>query len=488
MYSLAFIGVTSFFLALLVTPPWRNLARRRGWMDQPDRTRHLHGHPIPRLGGVPIAVAYLGALGLLLALPLAGSHIVATALPLASRIFPAAALVFVLGLADDLRGLKPWQKLAGQVLAACLAFSGGVQVTAVAGFPVPAWLSLPLTLFWLVGCSNAFNLIDGVDGLAAGAGLFATVTILMGALLSGNVPLALASVPLAGALLGFLRYNFNPASIFLGDSGSLTVGFLLGCYGVLWSQKSATVLGMAAPLMALAVPLLDTAVAIARRFLRGQRIFEGDRGHMHHRLLDRGLTPRKVALLIYAACGLAAVLSLLASVSRGSFRGVVIVLFCAAAWIGVQHLGYVEFGVAGRMFIDGAFRRHLNSQLALQDFENSMAGARSYQERWRAIREACLQLGFTHAEMRIGGLRFAESLLEANGNETWDIQIPLGDGGYLRLARCFGGALTPTVLVPFAEAVHKHFRVDGRSAKPDLSLGEVEEAPRRSTAAAAGGR
>ena len=186
---------------------------------------------------------------------------------------------------------------------------------------LPGWLGLAVTALWLVGCSNAFNLIDGVDGLAVGAGLFATVTILLGALLNGNVRLALATMPLAGALAGFLRYNFNPASVFLGDSGSLTVGFLLGCYGVLWSQKSATMLGMTAPLMALAVPLIDTGVAVARRFLRGQPIFSADARHIHHRLLARGLTPRKVALLLYGACGVAAGLSLVGSVAETLTRG-----------------------------------------------------------------------------------------------------------------------------------------------------------------------
>src|ERR1700736_4974876 len=152
----------------------------------------------------------------------------------------------------------------------------------------------------------------------------------------------------APALLGFLRYNFNPATIFLGDSGSLLIGFLLGCYGVLWSEKSATILGMTAPMMALAIPLLDTSLAIVRRFLRQQPIFTGDRGHIHHRLLDRGFTPRKVVLTLYAACGIFATLSLLTVWAPNV--GIVIVLFCACTWIGIQHLGYLEFGVAGRMF------------------------------------------------------------------------------------------------------------------------------------------
>src|SRR5439155_1277877 len=133
-----------------------------------------------------------------------------------------------------------------------------------------------------------------------------------------------------------------PATIFLGDSGSLLVGFLLGCYGVLWSQKAATILGMTAPLMALSIPLIDTALAIVRRFLRGKPIFEGDRGHIHHRLLDRGLSPRKAALVLYACCSFGAVGSLL--MMNQSFSGFVIIIFCLMTWIGVQHLGYVEFG------------------------------------------------------------------------------------------------------------------------------------------------
>jgi UDP-GlcNAc:undecaprenyl-phosphate GlcNAc-1-phosphate transferase len=147
---------------------------------------------------------------------------------------------------------------------------------------------LPVTVLWLLACANAFNLIDGLDGLASGVGLFATLTTLCAALMHGDMELALATAPLAGALIGFLRYNFNPASIFLGDCGSLSIGFLLGCYAVMWSQKSATLLGMAAPAIVLAAPLVDTALSIARRFIQHKPIFGADRGHLHHRLLDRG--------------------------------------------------------------------------------------------------------------------------------------------------------------------------------------------------------
>ncbi len=167
------------------------------------------------------------------------------------------------------------------------------------GVHTHAWWSIPATILWLLACTNAFNLVDGMDGLAAGVGLFSTLTIFVAALLQQNMALAMATVALAGCLLGFLRYNFNPATTFLGDSGSLLIGFVLVCYGIIWVQKSSTFLGMTAPIMALSLPLFDVTLAIARRFLRTQSIFSADRGHIHHRLLDRGISPRKAVLLLY---------------------------------------------------------------------------------------------------------------------------------------------------------------------------------------------
>jgi UDP-GlcNAc:undecaprenyl-phosphate GlcNAc-1-phosphate transferase len=456
MYPLAILASISFLLALILTPVCRNFFRRLGVVDHPDGLRKTHITAVPRTGGVPLFLAYLGALAVLILMPASSRYVLETGLPLGLRLFPAVALVFFVGLLDDIRGLKPWQKLAFQLLAACIAFWAGVAIKNVGWMMIPSWLSLPVTLIWLVGCANAFNLIDGIDGLATGAGMFATITILLGALLSNNMPLALATVPLAGALLGFLRFNFNPASIFLGDSGSLTIGFLLGCYGVLWSQKGATILGMTAPLMALAVPLLDTGLSIARRFLRHQPIMSADAGHIHHRLLARGMTPLRTALILYAACGVAASLSLLSSVAKTGFRGLIILVFCAAAWIGVQHLGYVEFGVAGRMFLGGAFRRHLNDHLAFHSFKQALQAAVSPEERWAVICESCRKFGFTHAELQWDGKCFKETLLETNGNAVWYLDIPVAGGGHLRLARCFGEAEVPTILVPFAESLHKH--------------------------------
>ena len=387
MYSLLFIGIAAFLLAMLATPLMRNIACICGALDQPDRKRKLHKSAIPRLGGVGIAVAYVGSFGLLSVVHLRGGGLVTEYLPFTLRLLPAALLILVIGILDDLFGLKPWHKLAGEIASATLAFWAGIHVQAFAGYRFGHWLSLPLTMVWLIACTNSFNLIDGLDGLAAGVGLFATCTMLIAGLWQHNMALALATVPLAGALLGFLRYNFNPATIFLGDSGSLFVGFLLGCYGVVWSEKSATLLGITAPLMALSIPLLDTALAVARRFLRQKPIFGADRGHIHHRLLDRGFTQQKVVLLLYGCCTVGALCSL--TMTQGNFFGpIAILFFCLITWIGIGHLGYVEFEVGGRMFIDGAFRRLLNCNIALYGFEKQLQAAESPDDCWSVIQQA----------------------------------------------------------------------------------------------------
>ena len=238
----------------------------------------------------------------------------------------------------------------------------------------------------------------------------------------------------------------------LGDSGSLFIGFLLGCYGVLWSQKSATILGMTAPLMALAIPLLDTGLAIARRFLRHQPLFTGDRGHIHHRLLDRGLTPRRVALVLYAVCGISAAAAL--TMTNRNFTGFIIIAFCGAAWLGIQHLGYVEFGVVGRMFVDGAFRRLMSAQISLQTFERDLSGAMTPEQCWEVLRRSYNEFGFSQIRVRLGGNRYsAEEPVQPL--ECWEVRVPLADSDYVNLRRQFGPAQQHTIVAAFVDVLRK---------------------------------
>ena len=402
-----------------------------------------------------IAAAYVAAFLILLFAGFEGGRTVFEHLPSTWRLLPAALLVFAIGLIDDVRGLSPGQKLLGECVAAVCAILGGVRIVSIAGYVPEAWLTVPITVLWLIGCTNAFNLIDGVDGLATGVGLFATTTSLIAALLQHNFELAVATVPLAGALLGFLRYNFNPASIFLGDSGSLTVGFLLGCFSVLWSQKSATMLGMTAPLMALTVPLLDTGLSIVRRFLSRKPIFGADRGHIHHRLLARGFTPLGVALLSYGVCAVASTFSLIASVWKHQYGAVVIVLYCAVAWVGIQRLEYLEFHIAGRLALSGAFRGLLSAHVSLSTFEKHLHQACSADECWGVIHEAYTEFGFRRVAMKLAGRYYSAGPDSEELSNSWSSERtalhhrlrPAGSGNTTKRRRPWWRPL-PTVSAP----------------------------------------
>jgi UDP-GlcNAc:undecaprenyl-phosphate/decaprenyl-phosphate GlcNAc-1-phosphate transferase len=470
MYSLVFLAASSLMICFALTPLCRDLFQRAGLLDHPDQFRKTHARPIPRTGGIPIAIAYLGSFALLLLSPLSASSVLSQHLPLVWKLLPAAGVIFATGLIDDLIGLESWQKLAGQVAAALCAYWGGVQVLRIAGYSTENWWSVPLTVGWLVACTNAFNLIDGVDGLAAGLGLFATLTSLIAALAQGNLSLALATAPLAGALLGFLRYNFNPASIFLGDSGSLLVGFLLGSYGVLWSQKSATLLAMTAPLMALAIPILDVCLSIARRFLRQKPIFAPDRGHIHHRLLDRGLSPRRVALLLYAVGGLGALCSVLESLVHSGYSILILALFCGVTLIFVRSLGYVEFGVARDILLGGAVRRLLGAHIHLQNLETSLAAAATPNDCWLAIRDTCRHLGFHHVRIRLLGETYQEQIGPDDAANYWTMRIPLPEDDYVNCGRQVECAVETTGIATFAHLLGNKLRAKLPYLRPSASI------------------
>jgi UDP-GlcNAc:undecaprenyl-phosphate GlcNAc-1-phosphate transferase len=446
MYSRILLAGASFLWALVLTPFIRNLFRRWGVAGQTgDR-------PVPRVGGIAIAVSYLLAFACLFIVNMKAGILVRESFDFTLRLLPAAALIFTIGLLDDIVGLEPWHILIGEIAAAGFAYWAGVHIHGIGGVPVGEWWSAPLTILWLIVCTNAIDLIDGVDGLATGVGLFATCTMLIAALIENNVQLALAVVPLAGCLLGFLRYNFNPATIFLGNSGSLFIGFLLGCFGVLWSQKSATILGMTAPLIALSVPLLDTGLSMVRRFLRRQPVFDPDQGHIYQRLLDKGMTQRKVALILYACCAAGAACSILI-MNKGA-AGIVVLIFCLMSWVGIQHLGYIEFGVAGRMFIEGAFRRLLNSQIALQTYEKRLNAAPTLDDFWKVMEAALKEFGFHRAHLSLGGqtLNWEESVYPVS---SWDVTIPINDTDFVRLTRPFGASGQPNVVPALADILRK---------------------------------
>src|SRR5581483_10680708 len=318
----------------------------------------------------------------------------------------------------------------GQTTACVVACLGGVQIQSMAGHSIAnTWWHVPLTVLWLLLCSNAFNLIDGVDGLAAGVALVATLTTLVAALWNGHAGLILATAPLAGAILGFLRYNFNPATIFLGDCGSLTIGFLLGCFGVIWSQKAVTLLGMTAPLIALCVPMVEIGLSVARRFLRGQPIFGADRRHIHHILLDRGLTPKRVVIVLYGAAGLAAACSLLVTVGSDAFGALGILACSIAAWAAIHRLNYSEFREARRVVFGGVIARVINDRVLLRQFEDGLRDAVAPSECWELLTDTSRKLGIHSVRLEVGGRVRVEQLGASAEASCWQLRVPLDGFG-----------------------------------------------------------
>ncbi len=328
-------------------------ARRIGLVDPVD-DRKIHTEPIPRLGGVALFISVILAVA-----ALSAKDIFHT-LPIGKALFAVllgGGGMFALGLYDDLRPMRARYKLLVQVTIAFGVASFGVSFNAITlpflgTFVLAPWLAILVTVSWLVGISNAFNLIDGLDGLAGGVALFALTTLFTVAALFGHIDAALMAVILAGATVGFLRFNFHPALIFLGDSGSLFVGFMLAGLGLVSAQKIPGEVSIVIPVVALGLPILDTALTIIRRFLRLQPIFSPDRGHIHHRLLGRGHSPRNVAFLLYIACGLFATGgAFLAYPADSVVLLVVLISMMSLVGLGllIQRLGFIEFQEFGRL-------------------------------------------------------------------------------------------------------------------------------------------
>ncbi len=354
--TLLFFGLFAFSLILsfVATREVRDLANRRGWVAVPQGGRHLHRTPLPRLGGVAIFLAFSMSLIVWLALGAVFPRLVEGLAPATLlRIYVPACLIFCLGIYDDLHGAGPYLKFAVQALAATMLFAGGMRVLDLPlvfkNYPVPVYLGLPLTVLWVVAVTNAFNLIDGLDGLAAGSALFSTMVFFVCALVNHSWAESLMSVTLAGAILGFLRFNFNPATIFLGDSGSLFIGFMLSALALAGQQKAPTFVAVAIPVVSFGLPILETLLSVVRRLISGRPVFTADREHIHHKLLQMGFSHRQVVIVLYAVSAVFAMLSLFLLWPTGSTLGLVLAVVGTGIWLGVQHLNYLEFGELRRV-------------------------------------------------------------------------------------------------------------------------------------------
>lgn len=289
MYLLSF--VIALVVTYILTPVVKEIAIRVGAIDTPD-ARKVHQESIPRLGGLAIFVGYMISL----------LYTVTDITSVLGLIVGSIVIVSV-GIWDDIKQIGPKTKLCGQILAALMVICFGNQVDFIAlpgGHIVYLeYLAVPLTVLWIVGFTNIVNLIDGLDGLAAGISLIACIAIFAVNMQMGQIQLAAITLGLAGAACGFLRYNFNPAKIFMGDTGSMLLGFTMASISVMGTVKTAAAVGLVVPVIALGLPILDTLFAIVRRRINGRAVFKPDKGHVHHRLLAMGLTQKQAVLLMY---------------------------------------------------------------------------------------------------------------------------------------------------------------------------------------------
>jgi len=349
MKSYVVACLVSLVLSVIVTPIVRRFALRIGAVSTPGG-RHLHGRTIPRLGGIGLAFAWaVPVVALAFRDEMVLRAVSGRWLQIATVVGGGAAIC-VVGALDDVRGLRSLYKLAAQVFVAIFAFACGFQIQAIQlplfGTLEMGVFALPVTVCWIVGVTNAVNLIDGLDGLAAGVTFFAAFTSFVIASISGSVFVALTMASLMGALIGFLFFNFNPARIFMGDSGSYFLGFVLATTALAsggLQQKASTAVSLLVPVLALGVPIFDTLFSMFRRVLERRPIFSADRGHVHHRLLDIGLTHRRAVIFLYGISSLLAAGAIAVSLGRSWHVGLAL-LSVSLVFVGfVRFLGYFEY-------------------------------------------------------------------------------------------------------------------------------------------------
>lgn len=333
MSTLFVLAAIAVAISAAATPLVKKIALKLDVIDLPKGKRKIHKKPIPLLGGLAIYFSFV-----LVMIMKSGSLTTHE-----TGILIGATIIVIGGIIDDTIELKPRYKLIFQISAAVVLILFGVEISSVTnplsngdGYWKVGWMTVPLTILWVIGITNALNLIDGLDGLAAGVALISSVTIFIIAILNNRADAAVLTAILSGAILGFLPYNFNPASIFMGDTGAQLLGFLLSAIAIEGTIKSAAAFAIAVPILVLGIPIYDTLFAVIRRKINGKPIMQADRGHLHHRLMDMGLTQRQVVLIMYlisAILGSIAIIAMQISNQRAYFiLALVMVFLVLIAW------------------------------------------------------------------------------------------------------------------------------------------------------------
>ena len=408
--------------------------------DRPDSHRKLHRHPVALGGGV---VAFLATVGVSLPLLLLRREL-AESLRYSGTdligLLLAATVILIVGIVDDAIGLRGRQKLLGQIAACSVLLVFGVVIKRLWFF---GWtielglLSWPVTLVWLLAAINAINLLDGINGLASTVGIIDSMAIAVLSAILGRHSQALVGAAFAGSLLGFLRYNFPQAKMFLGDAGSMLIGLLVGGLAVQSSLKGPGTVLLAAPLCLMTVPLFDSAAAMLRRKLTGRSIFIGDRAHLHHRLADRFGTTRAVGI-VALSCGVTAAAALISVIWRNELVAVISAAAVIVMFVVSRMFGYAELRLlAARVqSVTGSFF-HLNGQPRRPHVHSTVhfQGSRKWEGVWADLKEAAIDLPVDKIELSLSAPMIQEGFhafwSRGAGEESlWRFELPLIAAGH----------------------------------------------------------
>jgi len=404
MTTYLIVFFSAFLVAALLTLFVRNRAYAHGWFDRVSSSRKIHEKPVPRLGGIGIVGGFFVPILAFLALGSDAGRLLLAQPRMVWGLFLGGSAIALLGLYDDICGSRARNKFAAQVLIAIGMWLLEFRIEIIANpFGAPIQLgpfALPFTLLWIVGVINAMNLVDGLDGLAGGVAFFAVATNFILALARGEALLGILMAALAGAILGFLILNFNPASIFMGDTGSMFLGFVLATVSIKTSAKAGTTVAMLVPVIALGLPIMDTLLALIRRTLLGRPVFRADRDHIHHRLMTRlPLSHRGAVLVLYGFCCLFALAGLALAYANSVQTTMLLVGISAVVFVLMRQLGYLSLdGVSGAAAIR---RRNIRLRRAVRRAIDALPEAHSWSEVFEVLRPLQADLEASSLHLRL---------------------------------------------------------------------------------------
>lgn len=431
MKSLIALFLLALALSAIFVPFCAYLFRRLGKLDQPG-DRKLHKVAVPRSGGLAIFLAYIFAVALLGMVPASANLIFEKYGSFLLRLLPAIGIILATGLADDWLDLSPRKKIAGQFLASIFAYAAGIRV-----FDSPEWYGLfafPITAFWLILCTNAFNLIDGTDGLAGTLGIVGCSGLIAVSLLLDYHPLAVVIAPLLGALIPFLAANWPQARVFMGDAGSLSIGFLLGCGGCVLSLRQPEGGGMIAAILLLTLPIVEVLLSSARRLLRMRSIFSADCHHIHHELKRQGNSSTQLLFRLGLLAGFGTLVAIVQLELTPLERYCLCACFLAFLLHALAGLRYPEFSTLYRALASGAARIWLRQQIELSSLEADLNSAQSAEEAWQRLKTYGQAIGFREMRTRLCGQRWDYQRIVEGQSSVWITRIDLPLEGYVNVA------------------------------------------------------